>query len=165
MIIAGVIACALLILITLIIVRNKEKEYARCIKAADVLFKYKGLDDSLFRDPSWNSVTARPYVLIRWKDGEKQSYVFDSEKGIHIGYDPHFNQIGILDKTVSAKHCVLYSYGNRLYIQDLNSTNGTFVRHWLKKKRVNGREELKNKATIYVGSKAFKISFLEYIPK
>ena len=127
MIIAGVIACVLLVLLTLIIARKKEKEYARCIKAADVLFKYKGLDDSLFRDQSWNSVTARPYVLIQWKDGEKQSFVFDPEKGIHIGYDPHFNQIGILDKTVSAKHCVLYSIANRLYIQDLNSTNGTKV--------------------------------------
>lgn len=165
MVIAGVIACALLVLFTLIIVRKKEEEYARCIKAADVLFKYKGLDDSLFRDPSWNSVTARPYVLIRWKDGEKQSFVFDSEQGIHIGYDPHFNQIGILDKTVSAKHCVLYSIGNRLYIQDMNSTNGTWVRYLWKKKRVVGRMELKSKATIYVGSWAFKIRFLEYVPK
>jgi hypothetical protein len=40
MIIAGVIACVLLVLLTLIIARKKEKEYARCIKAADVLFKY-----------------------------------------------------------------------------------------------------------------------------
>ena len=165
MIIAGVIACVLLVLLTLIIARKKEKEYARCIKAADVLFKYKGLDDSLFRDQSWNSVTARPYVLIQWKDGEKQSFVYDPEKGIHIGYDPHFIQIGILDKTVSAKHCVLYSIANRLYIQDLNSTNGTWVRYLWKKRRVNGREELKSKATIYVGSKAFKIRFLEYVPR
>ena len=42
------------------------------------------------------------------------------------------------EETVSAKHCVLFLYQGGVYLGDLNSRNGTWLRRGLRTRRVTG---------------------------
>lgn len=52
------------------------------------------------------------------------------------------------DNFCSRKHAMLYWVGENCFIEDLTSTNGTFVN----KKRVTGKVEVKNKDVIHLGN-------------
>ena len=63
------------------------------------------------------------------------------------------NSIPILDKHVSGSHAVISIKNNRLFIEDLHSTNGTFING----KQLNGKLQLSNKDEIRIGEIIFKI--------
>lgn len=61
------------------------------------------------------------------KDMNGKVYRADSSGRITFGRNPGCQvEFGESDSSVSAKHCVLYRENGKLYLMDLNSTNGTF---------------------------------------
>lgn len=97
--------------------------------------------------------------------GKKTQFVFDPEKIVKIGRDNSESNIFINDISVSQKHCQIYSIENTVYLQDLNSANGTIVKSGLLKKYLifNGNQiELRTGDKIIIGSSVFKVYLFYY---
>ena len=63
------------------------------------------------------------------------------------------NAIVLLDQHVSGNHAEIIVRNNKVYLEDLHSTNGTF----LNGKRISGKVQLSNKDEITIGKSIFKI--------
>lgn len=63
------------------------------------------------------------------------------------------NSIVLRDQFVSGYHAKLYVRNNEFFIEDLESTNGTFINN----KKICGRVKLKIEDEIKLGSTAFKV--------
>lgn len=63
------------------------------------------------------------------------------------------NSIVLLDQHVSGNHAEIIIRNNKVYLEDLHSTNGTFLNGVL----INGRKQLSNKDEIRIGSSIFRI--------
>ena len=85
------------------------------------------------------------YILT--EKGERQSYDIPGD-AVHIGRAPE-NDIQIKDKFASRKHFKLERKGNKYFIQDLKSKNGTFVDG--KQIGSNGAYEVQEGMTIVAG--------------
>lgn len=55
-----------------------------------------------------------------------ESAFFITEKNIIIGRS-HDADVMVIDESVSQKHCQLFRKGDRYFVKDLNSKNGTFL--------------------------------------
>lgn len=97
---------------------------------------------------------------------EKDSYVFDPEKGIYIGRrrSDEKNMVYLNDIQVSKEHCVIYSYGERIYMKDMNSSNGSIVkRRFTRYSLAEGNVmELHDKDKLYIGSAVIKVFIFYY---
>jgi len=63
------------------------------------------------------------------------------------------NSVVLADQHVSGNHARLIIKNNILFIEDLNSTNGTYVND----KRISGKVKLFGKDDIKIGSTSFKV--------
>lgn len=63
------------------------------------------------------------------------------------------NSIVLLDQHVSGYHAKIFVRSNGLFLEDLNSTNGTFIND----NKVKGKVKLSNKDRIKIGTAIFKI--------
>ena len=63
------------------------------------------------------------------------------------------NSIVLLDQHVPGNHAEIIVRNNKVYLEDLHSTNGTF----LNGKRISGKVQLSNKDEITIGKSIFKI--------
>lgn len=63
------------------------------------------------------------------------------------------NSIVLLDQHVSGYHAKIVVRSNGLFLEDLNSTNGTFIND----NKVKGKIKLSNKDRIKIGTAIFKI--------
>ena len=68
-----------------------------------------------------------------------------------------YNDIVIDNLAVSGEHAVLQMTGNEVYLEDLNSTNGTYVNGKAVKKQL-----LQNNDTVEIGK--YKIKFINEVP-
>src|SRR5882762_9217915 len=66
------------------------------------------------------------YVIVFHEDSPDRIYVITS-RVIHIGRDYDVD-IRLLSESVSARHARIVNLGTAFEVEDLNSTNGTFVR-------------------------------------
>lgn len=91
---------------------------------------------------------------------EKFQFVFDPEKTILIGRDKENSNIYLNDIAVSQTHCRIFSENDVIYLQDMNSINGTVIkRNFLKRYNVHSgcTIMLKNNDRVIAGSCEFKI--------
>ncbi len=151
------VAVLVVLLVTTIVGRRMEKCRVQEKVAAALLLKKKQLDEMI--DMNKRQSSAREYLIlvISWKEDKKRKYIFDPSTGVSIGRDREENQICIPLDTISQKHCMIFSSGDSIYIQDLNSTNGTFIKRGFKTYRVNGCAPCQDNDTIIVGDIYFKI--------
>lgn len=77
-------------------------------------------DDDLAREVTVVGNTGRK--------GTRQSLVIPvGEEEIILGRDPELAQVAIADLNISRQHCRVFSEDDRVYVEDLGSSNGTFV--------------------------------------
>ncbi len=88
-------------------------------------------------------------VWLAWK---RHQLDLRGVKAVHIGRAPD-NDIVIGEEGVSAHHCRLVRDGDDLYLEDLNSTNGTFANGG----RLSGRFRLSAGDIVTVGSWLFML--------
>lgn len=63
------------------------------------------------------------------------------------------NSIVVMDQHVSGHHAKILVRSNGLFLEDLNSTNGTFIND----NKIRGKAKLSNKDRIKIGTAIFKI--------
>jgi len=93
-------------------------------------------------------------LIFRFRDKQIRKYILKHDKQLAIGRLPD-NDIVIENDAVSGHHARVFSRDNEFYIEDLNSTNGTFVH----KKRITSHR-LKDEDIITIGK--HELVFCEY---
>lgn len=116
----------------------KKTEHQKCYDAAYKVVKEECLNNAIRSYSERQRGRKKPMLYLKWKDGEKQGFVFDPEHSVRIGRDPRNNEICIREGEVSSSHCVLYLYQGNVFLKDLNSSNGTWIRQGLFRRRVQG---------------------------
>lgn len=104
-----------------------------------------GEDDSGILPPGANKkITYK--VTLSSKNDLSRTYQCELKNSISIGR-VNGNDIVIEAGTISKKHCMITNRNGRIFIQDLNSTNGTFVNG----ERINFETEIFSGTTVRVG--------------
>ena len=151
------VAVLIVLLVTTIVSRRIEKSREQEKAAAALLLKKTQLGDLLDMNKRQNNNREYLILVITWKEEKKRKYIFDPSVGVSIGRGREENQICIPLDTVSHKHCIIFSSGNDIYVQDLNSSNGTYIKRGFKIFRVTGCALCMENDTIIVGDIYFKI--------
>ena len=132
LIVIVVILCIVAGIGTVIAVTVRRDEKRNYYVAARNIFREDRLNDNLKRVPDrsngYDAYLPRPMIYLKFRTKRKGKYVFDPGKIINIGRDSASNQICIDDASVSFNHCRIFSSGNDVWIEDMNSSNGTVVR-------------------------------------
>ena len=137
---------------------GKKAEKQKYYDAAYKVLKEECLDLAIRNQNERMRAEQKLMLYLKWKDSEKQGYVFDPEKPVRIGRSPEQNDICIREGTVSSQHCVLFLYQGGLYLQDLNSRNGTLLKQGFSRHLVNGTEQVFSGDRIIVGSMTFQVT-------
>ena len=145
------------LLITLIINSRKQTEREAERDAAVILLKEQQIIDAIDMKISQNTGRDRLILVITWKDDQKRKFVFDPLQGVRIGRVIDKNQICVPLDTVSGEHCMIFSNGDSLYVKDLNSANGTFIKRGFNVYKVRDCVPCYDNDIIVVGNIGFKI--------
>lgn len=89
-------------------------------------------------------------------DGPEKGKTFDLEAGTYV-VGRASGDIKLSDKKVSGKHCQFIIEDTGVWIEDLGSTNGTFVGS----RKIEGRTELSNLDVVTVGLSRFSVAIVE----
>ena len=65
-------------------------------------------------------------IHISYKDNPEQEAFVIKQTDVLVGRDPN-SKVHIPDETISAQHARVYLVDQNWWVQDLNSTNGTFL--------------------------------------
>lgn len=141
---------------------RKNNEIKKYYAAAAKIKKEESLTQRLGRSAQQTPPQDNVMVYLKWKSGEKQGYVFDPGAGIRIGRNRSGNQIMIQDKTVSGSHCCVFLYENQVYLQDMGSTNGTWICRMFWKTQVTQPYPLSSGDKFYVGDVKFQIKIFSF---
>lgn len=153
-----VIGIAVVSVIAYVLHANRKAERQKYYDAAYKVIKEECLDNAIRNENAKIESGQRLMIYLKWKDSEKQGYVFDPAKPIRIGRSPEKNEICIREETVSSRHCMLYLYQGQLFLQDINSRNGTWLKQGLRKQLVQGAEPVFSGDKIIVGNLAIKVT-------
>ena len=155
-IVAGVAALVIILLI-MIVSRRKKKDKEQEIKAASMLLKERQLRNAIDMNKKGGTPREQLILVITWKDDKKRKFIFDPAIGVRIGRGREENQICVPLDTVSQKHCIIFSNNGYLYVKDMNSANGTYLKRGLKTYLVRDSLLCRDGDQIIVGGIPFKI--------
>jgi pSer/pThr/pTyr-binding forkhead associated (FHA) protein len=97
-------------------------------------------------------------VSLTFIDGPNEGTSHDfSEGSVTLGRSK--SDIILKDKKVSGKHCTLSIQGNDVWIEDLNSTNGTFIAG----RRLTEKEMIRNLDEVVIGHTKFSVAIIDQI--
>lgn len=91
------------------------------------------------------------------EEQEDKVFVLESGKSYHVGRSAEA-EIRLKDIKVSRQHCRVRTDGDRYYLQDLGSRNGTFVNG----EKVQGEIELKDGDQIRLGFSVLQFFFADH---
>lgn len=87
---------------------------------------------------------------------EGNSYTFDYD--VVVGRDPSVDLSLPLDISISRKHLKLSTTPNSIIIEDLNSTNGTFILDQRKMTKLIGKKEINtNNVYLKIGNTVIEV--------
>ncbi|MBR2675264.1 MAG: FHA domain-containing protein [Mogibacterium sp.] len=112
---------------------------------------------AIMKDAGTGQSRYKPVLEVSWKEKGKHIYLLDPSEEIKIGRDFDANQICIRRETVSNEHCLIAMHNGVLTVQDLNSSNGTFIKRGMKRYRVNGRVYVNNGDCLLIGGVSMKL--------
>ena len=157
-----VIAIVLAGIISYIMINSRKAEMQKYYGAAYKMIKEICLANALKNQKPRENHEQKVIIYLKWKDREKQGYVFDPQQGVRIGRNPGKNEICIREKMISGQHCVIYLSEGMLAIQDLNSSNGTWIRRGFWKHRLQGAEYLLSGDKIIVGGLKLTVTIFTF---
>lgn len=106
---------------------------------------------------------SRTMICLKPLRKDEEGYVFDPERGVMIGRDKEKCDLCLQDVTVSGQHCELFLYKGNVFLQDLDSQNGTVVKKRIFSHTLYGDLELlRNKDRFKVGNTWFTIMIFFY---
>lgn len=178
--IAGAVAFALVGVIGVFLMRsviknlrndeNDEEESLERKTAKEKVFKEKvSKEDKQPKLVSSPKAVSRPQVMSQPKTKQiiftklsdnvvGESFAITLEASLNIGRVKEKNDWAIEnDHTVSSKHCKIYIADEKIYLIDLNSTNGTYVNQL----RITHPVALKDNDLIRMGSGEYRIMIRE----
>jgi hypothetical protein len=141
---------------------ERQKYYAAAENILREDYLNYSLKNTMYSDEQYQEPSSKKtMVYLKSKSsGKKAQFVFDPEKKITVGRDKNKNNIYINDMYVSQNHCSIFSMDDKVYLQDLNSINGTIVKRGIFKKYeiFNGCFiELRSNDRIIIGNNCIKI--------
>lgn len=160
--VAAGIAAAVCTVIVYIVWSSRRAEQQKYYDAAYKMIKENCLNQAIRSKYVQQYDGQKVMVYLKWKDRQKQGFVFDPEGGVRIGRTPEENEICIKESTVSAQHCVLYLTEGRVAVQDFQSANGTWIKRGLRKYPVRGAELVFSGDKILVGSLKIKVTIFTF---
>ncbi|MCI6464645.1 MAG: FHA domain-containing protein [Faecalicatena sp.] len=145
------------------VVRSTEKaEMQKYYDAAYKMIKENCLNNAIRNQSAPSYGGQKTMVYLKWKDEQKQGFVFDPDQGIRIGRSPGENEICIRDGAVSGRHCVIFLSQGRLAVKDLHSANGTWIIRGLKRRAVDMAEYLLTGDRLVVGTLKIKVTIFTF---
>lgn len=141
---------------------KKKAETQKYYDAAYKVMKESCLDHAIRSRDERVHRGQKLMLYLKWTDSEKRGYVFDPERTVRIGRDFENSDICIREETVSSRHCVLFLYQGALYLQDLNSRNGTWLKRGLGRQQVQGTAPVFSGDKILVGSLTIKVTVFTF---
>ena len=101
-----------------------------------------------------STLVAAPVLKVA--DGPNAGKIYDVRKALRIGRHP-YNEVSLSDASCSRYHCWLTVQDGSLVLEDLASSNGTFVNG----DRVMTKRTLKTGDIVRVGTTEFAVTELE----
>lgn len=145
------------------IIRAAEQaERQKYYDAAYKILKEECLDNAIKNRNSKMQDARKLMVYLKWKDTERQGYVFDPADGVWIGRDAQTNNICIREGDISLRHCVLYLYQGTVYLEDLHSRNGTRIRRGIRTRRVQEPCPVFSGDRIMVGDMVIRVTLFKF---
>lgn len=157
-----IIVIAVVSVVFYAITSSRKAEMQRYYEAAYRMIKEVCLVNALKNQMQKEYAGQKVMVYLKWKDGEKQGYVFDPQQGVRIGRTPNVNEICIKQQNVSGQHCILYVSEGILAIRDLGSTNGTWIKRGFGKHMVNEAEYLFSGDKILIGNLKITVTIFTF---
>ena len=151
-ILAGIVAVAVIVIVVILLVRKKKVPSetgggSDTVITADTEETVRINDDGGgILPPSGRSGRIKYRVTLINKTDMSRTYQCELKNSISLG-KVSGNDIVVNAGTVSKRHCMITNKNGRLFIQDLNSTNGTFVNN----ERINFETEIFSGTTIRMG--------------
>lgn len=149
-----------LIVFSVVIAVHYEKRQKKNLKrrqAAARLIKEEILDGLLKQEGMSGRNSWRLMVLLRFYDGGSREYVLDPAVNIRFGRSGFTNDVIVDQEKVSANHCILFSSAGRLYVQDLKTSNGTYLIRRNRRYRVTSSADIQNGDILAIGGVRFII--------
>lgn len=161
----GVITAVLLAgtgAVVYVVQSSRKAEMQKYYDAAYKMIKENCLNNAIRNQGIRKLGGQKIMVYLKWKDRQKQGFVFDPEMGIRIGRSPGENEICIREAAVSASHCVLFVSQGRLAVQDMHSANGTWIRRGFGRRAVERAEYLLSGDTLIIGTLKIKVTVFTF---
>lgn len=170
MIILYIILIALTVLevITTIVSLNKQRSNKKLtLECLQKMVEYNVLNATLNHPIVSEQALAYEYnklfLKVEFMDAKPYlAYLFDLSESVTVGRDRE-NKIIIRDDAVSRVHCKFYTMNGQVFVQDLNSSNGTTIRgKWFGKVKLqsNNMVSVVNGDKVVVGGYIMKIHIL-----
>lgn len=156
----GIFAVVLLFVAVLVLYIRKSyrrKNRNKRQRAAERLVNEELLEEKISLRPGKNGSLKRKMIQLSWKENGVHNYVLDPENGIRIGRSPQGNDVIVDYAKVSASHCIIFLYQNKLYVKDLRSSNGTRLIRQGHTYVLNDTADLKRGDILDLGGVRFKI--------
>lgn len=130
LILVGCFFLLLLLGAVLVKVQLRKKEMKKYYIAAQRIIQEECLDYAI-QNPYFGGkqpATQKLMICLKVEKSKLKGFVFDPSHKIHIGRDSEKNEICLPDVTVSGSHCCIFLYQNQVWLEDLQSSNGTYVK-------------------------------------
>ncbi len=121
----SIIVWAIILLLRNLILVYKDRQEAECIRENEIVRIEEYFDDGM--DDVTVFFDKEEFLCLKWKEGHfSKEYSMDAFP-LTVGKVKEGVQIEIRDASVSRLHARFRKQGNSIFLQDLDSTNGTFV--------------------------------------
>lgn len=141
---------------------SRNAEIKKYYDAAFRLIKEGCLNQAISSQSRQQYSGQKIMLYLKWKDSEKRGFVFDPERGVRIGRSPEENELCIPDEEVSGKHCVIFLSQGQLYVQDMNSANGTWLKQGISKRPVLQAEPVFSGDRLMIGKYKIQVTVFSF---
>lgn len=142
---------------------KRKQEFTEYYYAAYKIIKEEYLNDAIKKVGSLKQHdTIRRMIGIKKIGKGNQSFVFDPEKIVNIGRSQEGNDLRVGDVRVSGYHCRIFMYQGQIFLEDMQSANGTYVKRGFSTIQVMQPFQLVTGDKLLLGSQIFQICIFDF---